>query len=117
MYVTLYPALVFMCFYQLLSQYYKVAIYNYCPLSKTTLHGGSGGMASTVTLTPPQPFEWTRWKRSFKQFMGVSGLGQEDESRQISTLLYCMGDEAEGVLACTNIAENSLKDVMAGLDG
>ena len=95
------------------SQYYKVAIYNYCPPSKTKLHGGSGGMASTVTLTPLQPFdfkrpdEWTRWKRHFKQFMSALGLDKEDELRQISMLLYCMGDEAEGVLASTNISEDS----------
>ena len=82
-------------------------------------------MASTIPLRPPQPFdfkkpdEWTRWKRRFQQFLSASGLDKEEELRQISTLLYCLGDEAEGVLASTNISDDarkSYKDVMAKLD-
>ena len=34
----------------------------------------------------------------------ASGLTAEDDSRQISTLLYCMGDNAEDTLASTNIS-------------
>ena len=119
--------LVFMCFYKLL---YCVSL-SITELLYTTIvlrprQRYMVAAVGTVTLTPPQPFdfkrpdEWTRWKRRFKQFMSASGLDKEDESRQISTLLYCMGEEAEGVLASTNISEDSrkkYKDVMAGLDG
>ena len=31
-------------------------------------------------------------------------LSSEDKARQISTLLYCMGEEAEDVLSSTNIS-------------
>ena len=88
-------------------------------------HGGSGGMASTITLSPPpsfdfkQPDEWTKWKRRFEQFMSASGLDKEDDARKISTFLYCIGDEAEDILVSTNITDESRKkyaDVMAKFD-
>ena len=31
-----------------------------------------------------------------------SGLVEQDEQRQVSTLLYCMGEEADEVLTSTN---------------
>ena len=74
------------------------------------VHGVRSGMAS-VRLQLPSPFdiktpdEWSHWKRRFEQFRLVSGLAGESDSRQVSTLLYCMGEEAEDILASTNIAE------------
>ena len=74
------------------------------------VHGVRSGMAS-VRLQPPSPFdfktpdEWPRWKRRFEQFRLASGLASESDDRQVSTLLYCMGEEAEDILASTNIAE------------
>ena len=79
-------------------------------------------MASTITLRPfdfKKPDEWTKWKRRFGQFMSASGLDKEDEVRQVSTLLYCLGEEAEDVLVSTNITDAARKkyaDVMAKLD-
>ena len=70
-------------------------------------------------MWPKKPDEWIRWKRRFQQFLSASGLDKEEESCQISTLLYCLGDEAEGVLASTNISDNDwkkYKEVMAKLD-
>ncbi len=65
------------------------------------------------TLPPPGPFnfakpdEWPRWLRRFKQYRSAAGLDEEAETRQVDTLLYCMGEEAEEVLTSTNIsAEN-----------
>ena len=80
-----------------------------CDHSTRILHGVRSGMAS-VRLQPPSPFdfrtpdEWPRWKRRFEQFRQASGLTAEDDSRQISTLLYCMGDNAEDTLASTDIS-------------
>ena len=74
------------------------------------VHGVRSGMAS-VRLQPPSPFdfktpdEWPRWKRRFEQFRLASGLASESDDRQVSTLLYCMGEEAEDILASTNIAK------------
>ena len=83
------------------------------------------GWRNRYPLTPPQTFdfkkpdEWVKWKRRFTQFLSVSGLSKEDEARQVSTLLYCLGDDAEGVLASTNITEDArkkYKDVVAKFD-
>ena len=74
------------------------------------VHVARSGMAS-VRLQPPSPFafktpdEWPRWKRRFEQFRLASGLASESDDRQVSTLLYCMGEEAEDILASTNIDE------------
>ena len=61
-------------------------------------------------MQPPSPFEfwnpdeWPCWKRRFEQFRLASGLSSEDDSRQVSTLLYCMGEHAEDTLASTDIS-------------
>ena len=67
---------------------------------------------ATIQLQPPQPFdfsrpdEWSRWKSRFEQFRYASGLSDKDDARQISTLLYCLGEEAEDVLKSTKIKED-----------
>ena len=68
-------------------------------------------MATSVQLKPPENFDfskpdtWQKWKKRFEQFRVASGLKAENEPRQVSTLLYCMGEEAEPVLSSTNITE------------
>ena len=39
----------------------------------------------------------------------MSSLDQESDKRQVSTLLYCLGDSADNVLTSTNIAEEDCK--------
>ena len=62
-----------------------------------------------LRLQPPEPFDfktqddWPRWKRRFQQFRVASGLIADDAAKQISALLYCLGEEAEAVLDSTNI--------------
>ena len=57
-----------------------------------------------LCLQPPEifnfrnPDDWPRWKSRFEQFRVASGLVNDDASKQISTLLYCIGEEAEAVL-------------------
>ena len=41
----------------------------------------------------------------FEQFRQASGLAEENEVKQVSTLMYCLGEEAEAVLSSTNIKE------------
>jgi transposase InsO family protein len=71
--------------------------------------------SSIVRLQPPEPFnfkapdEWPRWKRRFLQFRDASGFGEEDDRKQVSTLLYCMGESAEDVLASTDISADERK--------
>ena len=51
-----------------------------------------------------KPDEWLRWNKSFEQFHVASGLNTEGDGGQVSTLLYCFGEEAENVLASTDIS-------------
>ena len=76
-------------------------------------------------LLPPQPFrfdtpdEWPRWHRKFEQFPVASGLSKENQEKQVNTLLYCLGEEADDVLILTNISKESRKnydDVLAKFD-
>ena len=78
-----------------------------------------------ASLQPPQPFrfdtpdEWPKWRRRFEQFRVASGLSKEDEERQASTLLYCLGEEADDVLTSTNIStedRKKYKQVLAKFD-
>lgn len=47
--------------------------------------------------------EWPKWKKRFGQFRIASNLHKEEDARQVSTLLYCMGEEAGDVLDTTSI--------------
>ena len=64
-----------------------------------------------IHLQPPQQFNfkqpdgWSSWKRRFNQFRVASGLDQDPSAKQVSTLIYCMGEEAEVILVSTNITE------------
>ena len=61
-----------------------------------------------LQLQPPEPFtfrnpdDWPRWKRRFEQFRVASGLAEGSAGKQVSTLLYCLGEQAEAVLTSTN---------------
>ena len=66
---------------------------------------------ATLTLQPPALFDfsklddWPKWIKRFEQYCVASGFSKDSETRQVSTLLYCLGDEAEDVLSSTNISE------------
>ena len=70
---------------------------------------------SSLQLRPPENFDfkcpdnWPKWRRRFQQFREASGLSGEDDVRQVSTLLYCLGEEANDVLASTHISEEDKK--------
>ena len=61
-----------------------------------------------IRLQPLDPFnfrnpdDWPRWKRRFQQFREASGLSEAAAPKQISTFLYCLGEEAEAALSSTN---------------
>ena len=50
--------------------------------------------------------DWPRWRRRFQQFREASGLATEGDTKQVSTLLYCMGETAEDVLTSTDISKD-----------
>ena len=80
------------------------------------LHGGSVKTMAHIRLDPPEPFnsakpgEWSRWKRRFYQFRVASGLDEEGDGRQVSTLLYCLKEHAEDVLTLAGIRGEDRKD-------
>ena len=73
-------------------------------------------------LQPPDPFnfkapdEWPRWRRRFEQFRVASGLAEDSPAKQVSTLLYCLGEEAESILLSTNATEEDRRSYAAVLD-
>ena len=75
-----------------------------------------------IRLELPSPFnfhmpdEWPHWKRWFQQFRLASGLSVKGSKRQVSTLLYCMGETAEDTLNSTDILDNDKKDFKKVLD-
>lgn len=75
-----------------------------------------------IHLEPPAVFNFQaldKWMRWFVQFHSASGLTAEDEFHEVSTLLYCTGEEAGDVLISTNILEaeqQSYAEVMAKFD-
>ena len=81
-----------------------------------TLHGDSGGAMASLQLQPPSPFNfkepdtWPKWKRRFEQFRLASGLDEASGEKQVGTLLYCMGEDAEETLTSTNISAESRKE-------
>lgn len=56
-----------------------------------------------------KPYEWGKWKCRFELFLVVSALEKEEEACRVSTLLYCLGGEAEDVLMSTGIDKESRK--------
>ena len=70
---------------------------------------------ATIQLQPPNPFDfkhpddWQKWKRRFEQYRHASGLATGSEQQQVSTLLYCLGEQAEDVLSSTGISEDNRK--------
>ena len=79
-----------------------------------------------IRLQPLDPFDfktpddWPRWRRKFEQFHSASGLQDASAAKQVNTLLYCLGEEAESILTSTNISEDGQKDyaaVLARFDG
>jgi len=81
---------------------------------------------TSLHLQPPGPFDfkspdgWLKWKRRFEQYRHASGLSSEgSEERQVSTLLYCLGEEANDVLTSTGISDtdrNKYETVMSKFD-
>ena len=54
------------------------------------------------------PNKWSHWKWKFKQFRLVSGFALE---RQVTTLLYCMGEAVEDILLSTGILSEDKKKI------
>lgn len=79
-------------------------------------------MATGFHLEPPPPFDfkepdgWGKWRRWYLQFRDTAGLTGETETHQVNNFLYCLGEEANDVLASTNISERDSKKLYKVLE-
>ena len=77
-------------------------------------------MATLYLLSPgpsnfnATPNQWVKWKQRFKLFRKATGLSEIEEARQVSTLLYCLGEDAASIL--TNISAEDAKIYSKVLD-
>ena len=75
-----------------------------------------------IGLQPPDPFnfkvpdDWPWWRHCFEQFRVASGLQDASALKQVNTLLYCLGEEAESMLKSTNITEEETKNYKTVLE-
>ena len=59
---------------------------------------------ASVHLQPPAPFcftkidKWPKWKKRFEQYRMASRLSEKSGKCQASTLLYCLGEDADDTL-------------------
>ena len=71
-------------------------------------------MASYQIATPEkftfrQPDKWQTWIRRFERFRLASGLEEKGEESQVNALIYCMGPEADDILASFNLSADDSK--------
>ena len=78
-----------------------------------TAWNGSNSPSNSSTIWFRNLSDWQRWKRRFQQFREASGPQGEFQSKQVNTLLYCMGEEAEAVLSTTKATEDDRKTYYA----
>ena len=70
---------------------------------------------ASLQLKPPAAFqfskseEWRKWKSRFEQFHLASRFLEASEECQVSSLLYCMGEEAADVLDTTDVSKENKK--------
>ena len=68
----------------------------------------NASLSALTTFPFDTPDHWPKWRRRFEQYRLASGLLKEPEERQINTLLYYLGEEAEDILTSTNISERNM---------
>lgn len=78
-----------------------------------------------LQLRPPDPLDFKApdssacWRRRLEQFHVAFGLTEDVDVKQVSTLLYCLSEEAESVLMSTNVTADErakYKTVLAKFD-
>lgn len=63
-----------------------------------------------LLLDPPAAFNFRSpderccWKKHFQQFCLASGLSEDGDAKNVSTLFYCMRQDVEETIASMNIS-------------
>lgn len=79
----------------------------------TPKQGVSKSTPDFSSMKPPdqmdflKPQEWCKWIRRFERYRLASGLSNCNDKQQVSTLIYCMGDEADDLLAALDISTDN----------
>ena len=87
-----------------------------CSIYTIPLHGVSSVLWwLAYDCKPPAfnfrtPDKWSRWKKRFEQLRLASGLSEEAREKLVSTLLYCMEENADNTLTSINIKEDVRKE-------
>ena len=93
---------------------------NHCGSRNTTWCQHRDIKRAEIRLQPPDalnfhnPDDWPHWRRQFQKFWEASGLAEVTASKQVSTLLYCLGEEAEAVLSSTNATPFNRRNQQSG---
>ena len=74
------------------------------------VHSGRDSPATSRTLQFQKPRRLAVLEAPISAIREASGLDGSAETKQISTLLYCLGEEAEAVLASTNVTAAERKE-------
>ena len=67
-------------------------------------------------ILPPTSFDfnkpetWLEWKKRFARYRSASKLNEESQERQVDTLIYVMGQEAENAFGQLNLTNEERKD-------
>ncbi len=67
-------------------------------------------------FAPPNQFDfkspssWEKWIQRFERYREVSGLADAISERQVTTLIYCMGEDAEDILNASKLTIEEQKD-------
>lgn len=79
-----------------------------------------------MAAKPPSPFDfsnpsgWTEWLRRYSRYHNVTKMSKEDDSMQIDSLLYTMGEAAEDIflqLSLTGENRKKYAEVVKAFDG
>ena len=60
-------------------------------------------------LNLSKPEGWPSWIRRFKRFREVSDLDEKSGQKQVSSLIFAMGDEAEDILDSFRLSDDERK--------
>ena len=72
-------------------------------------------MASGSVYQPPERFTfskpegWPSWIKRFERYRSASSLDVKEEERQVSSLIYSMGEEAEDILESFRLSDDEQK--------
>ena len=67
-----------------------------------------------MEIKSPENFDfdakkWSAWKQRFMRFRLASDLASKSEEKQVSTLIYCMGDQSEDIFQSFNLTDDDAK--------